>query len=69
MRASLMLLLISVELPLGYDKYFLFLAFDTCDSYIRFPSVLTKNYCVEFGKQLKWKKSIINYRDSSLLSK
>lgn len=36
MRAGLMLLLISVVLPVGCDKYLLFLAFDTCDSYIRF---------------------------------
>lgn len=37
MRAGLMPPLISVELPLGNDKYFLFLAFDTYDSYIRSP--------------------------------
>ena len=38
MRGGPMLLLVSVESPLGYDKHLLFLSFDTCDSYIRFLS-------------------------------
>lgn len=70
MRAGLMLLIISVELPLGYDKWFLFLEFDTYDSFIRLLS-FNKELLREIFES-NWNGSIpflITETDSSLLSK